>query len=132
MNTISIKGETYYCHPIYDQYASNRSGQVINIMNKRQQRGGEGLGNYLFFEIEKELYPAHQFIYECFPGVQPEKKVVVHIDGFKLEENVVAHIDGNKRNNSIRNLKNIEDIILLMRDQMVIKMKNKMEDEESD
>ena len=55
MNTISIKGETYYCHPIYDQYASNRSGQVINIMNKRQQRGGEGLGNYLFFEIEKEL-----------------------------------------------------------------------------
>ena len=57
-----------------------------------------------------------------------KKKVVVHIDGFKLEENVVAHIDGNKRNNSIRNLKNIEDIILLIRDQMVIKMK-KMEDE---
>ena len=56
-----------------------------------------------------------------------KKKVVVHIDGFKLEENVVAHIDGNKRNNSIRNLKNIEDIILLIRDQMV--MKNKMEDE---
>ena len=57
-----------------------------------------------------------------------KKKVVVHINGFKLEENVVAHIDGNKRNNSIRNLKNIEDIILLIRDQMVIKMK-KMEDE---
>ena len=56
-----------------------------------------------------------------------KKKVVVHINGFKLEENVVANIDGNKRNNSIRNLKNIEDIILLIRDQMV--MKNKMEDE---
>ena len=56
-----------------------------------------------------------------------KKKVVVHINGFKLEENVVANIDGNKRNNSIRNLKKIEDIILLIRDQMV--MKNKMEDE---
>ena len=75
MNTISIKGDTYYCHPIYDQYASNRSGQVIDIMNKRQQRGiAGGWGNYLFFEIEKELYPVHQFIYECFHGVQPGKK----------------------------------------------------------
>ena len=74
MNTISIKGETYYCHPIYDQYASNRSGQVIDIMNKRQQRGGLGWGNCMFCNIEKELYPVHQFIYECFHGVQPEKK----------------------------------------------------------
>ena len=64
-----------------------------------------------------------------FPWSPTRKKVVVHIDGFKLEENVVAHIDGNKRNNSIGNLKNIEDIILLIRDQMVIKMKNKLEDE---
>ena len=105
MNTIHISGETYYCHPIYDQYASNRYGEVINIVNKTQQRGKLGWGNYMFFDIEKELYPVHLFIWECFHGVQPERKVVVHIDGFKLEENVVAHIDGNKRNNSIRNLK---------------------------
>ena len=87
------------------------------------------MGQLFIFRNWKRAYPVHQFIYECFHGVQPEKKVAVHIDGFKLEENVVAHIDGNKRNNSIRNLKNIEDIILLIRDQIVIKMKNKMEDE---
>ena len=55
MNTISINGDTYYCHPIYDQYASSKSGQVIDIINKREQRGIKRWGNYLFFEIEKEL-----------------------------------------------------------------------------
>ena len=129
MKKIEIYGSTYFCHPIYDQYASNEDGHVIDIVKKATHMGILGYGGYLFFNMNKKLYPVHQFIYECFHGVQPEKKVAVHIDGFKLEENVAAHIDGNKRNNSIRNLKNIEDIILLIRDQIVIKMKNKMEDE---
>ena len=129
MKKIEIYGSTYFCHPIYDQYASSEDGHVIDILKKATHMGILGYGGYLFFNMNKKLYPVHQFIYECFHGVQPEGQVVVHIDGFKLEENVAAHIDGNKRNNSIRNLKNIEDIILLIRDQIVIKMKNKMEDE---
>ena len=35
MNTISIRGRTYYCHPIYDKYAVNGFSPIIDVVGKK-------------------------------------------------------------------------------------------------
>ena len=60
----------------------------------------------------KENYPLHNFVWECFNGIVPEGKVVVHIDGNK-RNNVISNLDLTTPNENdvgiIVRLRNIED-----------------------
>ena len=65
-------------------------GMSSILQKKATHMGILGYGGYLFFNMNKELYPVHKFVWECFHGVQPEGKVVVHINGDKRHNKIVT------------------------------------------
>ena len=112
MKTISIEGRTYYCHPIYDKYAVNGFSPILDVVKKEHYFGVVIYDGYSFVKMGKENYPLHNFVWECFNGIVPEGKVVVHIDGNK-RNNVISNLDLTTPNENdvgiIVRLRNIED-----------------------
>ena len=121
MGTISIKGRTYYCHPIYNKYAVNGFSPIIDVVKKENYFGVEIYDGYSFVKMGKENYPLHNFVWECFNGIIPEGKVVVHIDGNK-RNNVISNLDLTTPNENdvgiIVRLLKTEDILFLMKNQL--------------
>ena len=121
MKKVEIYGSTYFCHPIYDKYATNGFLPIVDIVKKINYFGVEIHDGYSFVKMEKEIYPLHKFVWECFNGIIPEGKVVVHIDGSK-RNNVISNLDLTSPNENdvgiIVRLLKTEDILFLMKNQL--------------
>ena len=101
MNKIQIEWDFYYRHPIYDQYASDIYGRVIDIKNKKnlkpfqiekiihgQNHKKECIHKkrqrfYIDFDFDSRIdvrYALHEFVWECFNVLIPSGKMIEHID----------------------------------------------------
>ena len=90
MFKIAINECVYYVHPVYDLYASDKNGNVINIVKKVPIKGTQNNSGYLYVGVRKycgkrTTMSSHRFIWECFNGVIPEGKVIDHINDDKKD-----------------------------------------------
>ena len=86
MEQITISRCVYNIHPIYDRYASNSKGHIIDIKKKEllkiEKHDGYQCLNLKWGPIEK-IYDDQQFVYECFYGMVPKNGVIKNITGDK-------------------------------------------------
>ena len=93
---IKFQNIKFFTHPIYNQYAASKYGQILSKKRKKILRieGKNSYGYHHFSLCDKPIlktYSVARFVYECFKGNIPNDKVV-------------DHIDNNKNNNKIHNL----------------------------
>ena len=94
---IRIKNVDYWRHPVYDLYAADMDGNVININRKVLRKGNKNNRGYLQLTVggiknkNRKTYYVHRFVYESIFGLIPE--------GF-----VIDHINSNKEDNTLINL----------------------------
>ena len=95
MGQITKCGVVYNIHPIYDTFASNENGLVIDI-KKNELIGVQYHNGYPYLNLKwgpiDTLYDDQQFVYECFYGIIPKN-------------GVIKNITGDKRRRGIHNLK---------------------------
>ena len=97
MTTITINKCVYYVHPIYDLYAADCDGNIINIVRRVPNKGYKSRNGYSMFFVRKHAQTgrkniqAHRFIWECFHGIIPEGKVIDHINNDK-EDNRLCNL----------------------------------------
>ena len=96
MTTITINNCVYSVHPIYDLYASDENGNIINIIKKVPNKGNKKHNGYMRFNVRKyggtqKMYHVHRFVWECFNGIIPEGKVIDHINN-KKEDNRLCNL----------------------------------------
>ena len=110
---VVIDRKKFYKHPVFDNYAANKNGEIINVKTGRIIRMSKSGSGYLKFslsnkkKLEKTItYYNHRFVYEVFKGPIPKC----------LETD---HMNGNKTDNRIKNLQ------LLTHQQNIEKSKNK-------
>ena len=89
MTTITINECVYKVHPIYDLYAADSDGNVINIIKKVPRKGNKSNRGYMKCRVRKHAQPSyttyyvHRFIYECFNSVIPDGKEIDHINNIR-------------------------------------------------
>ena len=93
---IEIEKFVYSVHPIYDRYASEKDGNVINIIKKVPRIGTRNNRDYLNYMVRKyggkqKLYRVHRFVWECHNGIIPEGKVIDHINNNR-EDNRLCNL----------------------------------------
>ena len=97
MTTITINNCVYSVHPIYDLYASDENGNIINIIEKVPRKGNKSNTGYMMCRVRKygqsgqKTYYVHRFVWECFKNVIPEGKVIDHINSNK-EDNRLCNL----------------------------------------
>ena len=86
---MKIENVYYYIHPVYNLYAADRKGNIINIIKKVPIKGQKQANGYLQCFVRKHAQKGqkhcyvHRFVWECFNGVIPEGKVIDHINDIK-------------------------------------------------
>ena len=64
---VTIEGVKYYKHPVFNNYAACKNGDIINVKTKRIMKMTKNSGGYLFFNIScKKL--------------EKKNKIIVNID----------------------------------------------------
>lgn len=97
MTKIEINDCVYRVHPVYDSYAADKNGNVINIIKQTLQKGNKNYGGYLLFSAWKKgqngikTYQVHRFVYECFIGLIPHGKVTDHINNVR-DDNTLRNL----------------------------------------
>ena len=96
MSDISVNECVYSVHPIYDLYASDKNGNVINIIKKVPNKGTKNHSGYMQCCVRKyggkqKKYSVHRFVWKCFNGIIPEGKVIDHINNDK-EDNRLCNL----------------------------------------
>ena len=96
INTVFHEGKTYYCHPIYTNYAGSEDGYIINhkilIPRKGRLQSNGYLHTTVYNQNGKKIYQAHRFIWEAV-----NQKII-------SEDYQIHHINNDKQDNSIENL----------------------------
>ena len=91
MEKIEINNCVYKLHPVYDLYASNEAGQVINIVRKCPMIGTKNHRGYYTCLVRKhgqsgqKAYQVHRFVWECHNGLITDGKVIDHINDNKTD-----------------------------------------------
>ena len=86
---IEIKNCVYKVHPVYNLYAANKAGDVINIVKKDIIKGHKKNNGYMARAIRKyaqrgqKCCLVHRFIWECFNGLIPDGKIIDHVNNIK-------------------------------------------------
>ena len=89
MSKIQIKKCVYNIHPVYDLYAADENGNIINIVKKVPMKWHGRCDGYLqccvrkYAQKSQKTYFIHRFVWECFNGIIPEDKVIDHINNIK-------------------------------------------------
>ena len=97
---VKVNGHKYRIHPVWSDYAANRSGDVVLIPKSRlinEHVHNDGSIQFCLFDAKTNDFGSkkalkHRFIFECYYGIQPRN-------------NGVSHINGNKKDNRLSNLK---------------------------
>ena len=86
---IEMKNCVYKVHPVYDLYAANKAGDVINVVKKDIMKGHKKNNGYMACTIRKyaqrgqKCCLVHRFIWECFNGLIPDGKIIDHVNSIK-------------------------------------------------
>ena len=96
MNNIVINENVYRVHQVYDLYAANENGEIINICRKvpikgRKQKNGYMQCNVRKYGERRKYCCIHRFVWECFNSIIPEGKVIDHINDDK-EDNRLSNL----------------------------------------
>ena len=77
---IEFQINEFFTHPIYNQYAASKEGQIFGKKHKiiLKQNVNKENGGYLHFSAYNEK--GRRFVYECFNGIIEDDKEVDHID----------------------------------------------------
>ena len=89
MTKIEIDDCLYNVHPIYDLYASDTNGNIINIIKKIPSKGNRIKNGYMTCAVRayrqngfKNIY-VHRFVFECYNGIIYDNKVIDHVNNIK-------------------------------------------------
>ena len=92
---VKINGEKYYKHPVFDNYAAFKKGNIINIKTKKILSKKKNNGNgYLIFCLcnekleEKKNYYQHRFVYEVFKGMIPSIMEIDHRNSIRSDNRI--------------------------------------------
>ena len=94
MNKIEIENCVYQIHPVYDLYASDKNGNIINIVKKIPMIGTKNNRGYLLCGVRKhgqrgyKTCLTHRFIWECYNGLITNNKVIDHINNIKDDNRI--------------------------------------------
>ena len=97
MSKIEINDCVYKLHPVYDLYASDKNGNIINVIKKVPSKGNKHRTGYMMCTVRKyaqngrKTCYVHRFVWECFNGVVPEGKVIDDINDNK-EDNRLCNL----------------------------------------
>mgnify|MGYP001796519334 CR=1 FL=1 len=96
MISLSINNSLFNVHPIYDLYAADKNGNIINITNKVLLKGNKKRNGYLKCSVRgyKGVYKSchvHRFVWECFNGIIKDGKVIDHINN-NIEDNSLDNL----------------------------------------
>ena len=111
MFRIAINECVYYVHPVYDLYASDKKGNLINIVKKVPFIGNEINTGYLQCGVrcyggKEKKFLVHRFVWECFNGTIPEGKVIDHINDDKKDNRLCNLQMVTQRQNCKKSIKN--------------------------
>lgn len=89
-NFILENGKKFFIHPIYNKYAANEDGEIMNIRLRKARKGY--LINSGYFKISINLeknktktYFSHRFVFECFYGLIEKNKQINHINSIRTD-----------------------------------------------
>ena len=88
---IKLNNECYKVHKVYNLFAANDCGKIINIVKKQHLIPKKGRENFYKILIRKygqtgnKTYNVHDFIYECYFGSIPENKILIHMNKDKSD-----------------------------------------------
>ena len=109
----------FYTHPIYEKYAANKYGEIMNVRLRKPMRGNLNNSGYLYFGIfisknKNKCYLVHRFIYECFYGLIEENKFINHINFIRTDNTlknleVVTRSENNKKSANNRDYSFVKD-----------------------
>ena len=89
MSKIEINKCVYRIHPVYNLYAANEDGYIINIIRQIPMKTTKNNRGYLLCGVRKhgqkgyKTCLTHRFIWECFNGLITDNKVIDHINNIK-------------------------------------------------
>ena len=89
MRNIEINNCIYKVHPIYNLYASDKNGNIINLTKQVPFAGQKQKSGYLLCMVRKhgqngqKGYLVHRFVYECFNSMILDGKVIDHVNNIK-------------------------------------------------
>jgi len=89
MTKIEINECVYHVHPVYNLYAADVNGYIINIIRQVPMKTTKNNRGYLLCGVRKhgqkgyKTYLTHRFIWECFNGLITDNKVIDHINNVK-------------------------------------------------
>ena len=78
-------GKKFFIHPVYNKYAANEDGEIMNIRLRKARKAYQGHNGYLKISIflaknKIKIYFSHRFVYECFYGLIEKNKQINHIN----------------------------------------------------
>ena len=91
---IIFDGKKFYKHPVFDNYAANKNGDILSLKSEKIIKMGKNNCGYLYFSIyNKKLikrisYSQHRFVYEVFKGPIPKFLEVDHINNIKTDNRI--------------------------------------------
>ena len=89
MSNIKINNCVYKVHPVYNLYASDENGNIINLTKQVPSTGNKRKNGYLTCMVRKhgqngqKGYLVHRFVYECYNGIILDGKVIDHVNNIK-------------------------------------------------
>ena len=123
MTTITINECVYKVHPIYDLYAADSDGNLINIITKVPHKWNKSNRGYMKCRARKhgqKDYYVHRFIYECFNNVIPDGKEIDHINNIR-DDNRLFNLQLLTPSENTKKLQKIEITHLLLK---IMKIEN--------
>ena len=119
MVLILENNKKFYTHPIYEKYAANKYGEIMNVRLRKPMLGNINNNGYLRFCIsvsknKVKNYLIHRFIYECFYGVIEKNKSINHINFIRTDNRlknleVVTTSENNKKSANNRDYSFVKD-----------------------
>ena len=92
---MEIDGVKFYKHPVFDNYAANKNGDVLSLKSKKILSKNKNNGNgYLIFCLcsekleKKKNYYQHRFVYEVFKGMIPSIMEIDHRNGVRNDNRI--------------------------------------------
>ena len=92
---VIIDGVNFYKHPVFDNYAANKNGDVLSLKSKKILSKNKNNGNgYLIFCLcsekleKKKNYYQHRFVYEVFKGMIPRIMEIDHRNGVRNDNRI--------------------------------------------
>ena len=120
MSNIEIKNCIFKVHPVYDLYAADEAGNVVNIV-KKDCIGHKNKNNgYMMCIVRKhaqkgqKTYCVHRFTWECFNGLISDGKVIDHINNIR-DDNILCNLqlvtssENNKKSSRNRDYTFVKD-----------------------